>query len=380
MTTNHKQYRLDSLEEPYDESECRTNKMTSIKYSISHILPLFIVFVTLNFMHSCKSDDEIAVNKDKIKEMLNTVEVSSLSCISATLTGTIMSESELNRLYPYRTILPGIEIKAEDDYNPQEDNDKEKWGFIQDIDEWKGSHFTCTLYPLQPNSTYYYRPCLFIDHDKIIGEVRSFTTFGIDEFLWMDVSECNFMSAKLSGEIDLEDYMRRFYEVMLSFREIASHSTTVQHIIPDKKGQHISAFINNNIWPGKKYEYWIDVSGDISLTSSKKTFTTPSPAEYIYVDPPSQVTATTALISASLDPKVFYKAKNKTTFIKYGVNKNNLDMIVDVQITDNKIEKSLINLSPSTTYYFSFSAWWAPDDGSITLEFWSEPQSFTTSE
>ena len=53
------------------------------------------------FMHSCKSDDEIAVNKDKIKEMLNTVEVSSLSCISATLTGTIMSESELNRLYPY---------------------------------------------------------------------------------------------------------------------------------------------------------------------------------------------------------------------------------------------------------------------------------------
>ena len=117
------------------------------------------------------------------------------------------------------------------------------------------------------------------------------------------------------------------------------------------------------------------------------TFTTPQPSIYVYVDQPTQITATTAFISGRIDPKFYNWSSDsqmkQPVFIYYSTDINNLDKLKDggcvgADVVNYGFGTTITRLKPATTYYYKVGAYWFIDQDTESMYF-TNPESFTTS-
>ncbi|MCR4916852.1 MAG: fibronectin type III domain-containing protein [Prevotella sp.] len=349
---------------------------------IAKLFPCFLMMVALT---SCDDDDDMPiVTNDMVDQMLNSVEISNITCVSAIATGNGMSKKDMNRFYPKKFPILKINYVAEDEYLQSINSNKAMYPEHQYIEDWDESVFRHIIPYLKPSTTYLYKATLTIDSITFSGEVRRFTTASVDDYLWMNVIEAGFQSAKLGGSNLLKSVIG---ESTFSFSY--TDSNFWNNATPSVINSDSLIVTLDGLWPGHTYQYRIEaISNDGWIVSSPiHTFTTPKPSEYIYVDQPTQITASTAFISGKIDTNVFSWVDNRQwkepVFIHYCTDKNNLENRKDVttgaaEVVNGSFGFAITRLIPATTYYFNVGAYWhyGPDDTAVM--FYTDTQSFTT--
>lgn len=337
------------------------------------------ILVAGSFISCGDDDDEVdvpIVANPQVDNMLNSAEVTDFNCVSATLKGTMVSKQDLQRFYPKRFVMLSIMYMDADESIQMENVDDTFFQKTQIISDWDDHQYVFELGYLKPATRYLYKVCLQVDSVYFTGRVKSFTTEGVDKYLWMDVIERNFTSVKLAGKGHVEHMIGKS-NIYVNFDE----EWPSQFVPATQTGDSLTATIEG-LWPGCTYTYWVTASGvHGTLDTSKRTFTTSSPADYIYIDTPVQVTSSSVVISGSLDPKIFAKNNGISINILLGTDKEHLeyDITSGGLIQDYHFSKTINGLKPATTYYFRVGTLWFHGD-SYADEFYTEPLSFTTTE
>ena len=351
-----------------------------IFYSEKAIVTLLVALLLVAYASCSHHDDEVDVpieSNPQVEKMLNSAEVTKLDCVSAILKGEMVSQSDLQRFYPQKFVMLSIMFMDADESVQMENVDDSFFQKTALVSDWDDSYYTFELKGLlQPATTYLYKIRLQVDSIFFTGRVKSFTTDSVDKYLWMDVVERNFTSVKLAGKGYVENMIGK-NSIYVNYDE-----EWPPHFVNAKQtGDSLTAIIEG-LWPGRTYPYWVTASGiHGTLDTSKRTFTTASPADYIYIDSPVQTTSNSVTISGSLDPEVFARNNGISINILLGTDRDHLefDITSGGLITDYRFSKTIKGLTPATTYYFRVGTLWFHGE-SYADDFYTETLSFTTSE
>ncbi len=338
----------------------------------------FIILSATIFV-SCSNDDEKEnvpfEYNELVKQMLDSTEATDITCVSAVLTGTWEVDGDWPHHYKGKDVYVYLRFVAEEDYKPEMEGDT--FPIMRNINVWDHKSFYFYLDWLKPATTYLYKTYLTVDGVTYSGEVHSFTTVSADEYLWMDVTERYFQSVKLAGKCKIEDALSG-NNISLYYSLVTPPNAWKFHIVPTINGDNMTATIDG-LLPGVNYEFWMKAAGGKgAIETNKQIFRTASPADYIYVNEPSQITPTSAVISLSLDPKLFEDNDNSTVIIKYGTNKNKFDHLVNaIKINEYGYTMTLTGLTPATTYYFCVGILWYLGNN-LADWYYTDIHSFTT--
>lgn len=330
---------------------------------------------------SCGSNDDnkeevpIAMHQE-VEQMLNNIEVTDITCITAKLTCTLMSPEYYSRYYPDRFIDMWIGLSSEENYHPEVDGEVLKGTHF--FDSRNEKNFTANLLNLKPCTTYYFNVVFKVDSVTFYGDVHSFTTESVDKYLSMNVTQRDFTSVMIEGESQIEDVVEG-NNLSLKYKKVNLDYNPKDYVQPTRTGNKLSATISN-LQPAVEYEYWLSAVGKKgNVETSKQTFRTPSPAEYIYVTNVSNTSDTSVDIFVTLDDEIFQSSSQSTIKIRYGTDKDNLSSInASVKQKSPCVFTATLNrLEPNTTYYYRVGVLWFFGDAQADW-FYSEPLSFVS--
>lgn len=352
--------------------------MTERKHSVINAAKTICFILSLILLVSCSGDDDcvkqpITLQKE-LEQVLNSASASDFTCISATITGKKLNYADCSRLYPNRRIDMWIGFSTEEDYHP--DVDGNILNNLRYADLWDDNSFTCHLFNLKPSTTYLFNVVYSVDSVCFYGDVQRFTTESADKYLSMKITKQDFTSVILEGETLMDDIVDGDY-LSIEYKEINQDYYPLDYILPTRNGNKLSAIIDN-LRPATEYEYWLfSTGGKGSAETSKQTFKTPSPAEYISIDNISNINGTSVEVSVSLDPKVFKKMR--PPIIYCGTNKDELNRVSSTSFPkgDNSFTLTINRLEPNTTYYYIVGVMWDLSDSQSDWYF-TEPHSFVT--
>ena len=205
---------------------------------------------------------------------------------------------------------------------------------------------------LKSNTTYYYCVCVICGNQLAckLGPVKSFATGNRDKFMTIDNIDAKFTYAELSGTTHL---MQTGLQYKLYYHEVGTSWINDADI--KLQGNKLSA-IMNSIHYGRSYECWLAAikNDQVVAESERKVFEADNPANYIRPGEPTNITATSAIITCRMDAEGF--DDEQWAHVYYGKDKNNLLNLATAPRVGNQFELTLTNLQPNTTYYYSFSA------------------------
>ena len=202
-------------------------------------------------------------------ELVHTGEPEGVTEISATITGTVRPEGDM------QDVMVGF-LWSTDSYPDITNSQKVR------VTEWKeGMPYSLRLDGLSPATTYYYKA--YVQYDGLIhkfGEVKYFTTADVKASISLeDASEIGLYSARLSGSMVIESSERLAQDVYIRLLWEDKALVRQLHVSPEDNGMFSGVF--NELKFGTRYCY--DVVAKIAgrrFSSEVKSFET---LDYQYV-------------------------------------------------------------------------------------------------
>lgn len=360
---------------------------------LSLLFALLTISVANPLLTSCDDDDEskVYILEKEIEAGLladNSVVIDT-TCVTATIQGKMLHEEKLNDILDLSAAEVGIQYIKEADFLANA-NGQPYWHSLY-RDETTISDFKFQLSFLEPGTSYLYRIYFTTSNFTLYGEVKKFTTLPLERYLNPEVVEQGFLSMKFAGINRLDDIFEEYSEKDIKLRIYIEYPSYYNDFNPTLKGDSMYFSLTKNFSAGHTYKYQLIASGKAksgfweTLRSPIMTFSTRNPAEYIYLNEPSEISSTSAIISGQVDPSVFVAfSKNELNLatVYYGTDINHLSNIESCWTRTNEFEMTLKNLQPATTYYYKVRARWDTSYFSESLtyvdDFYTEIHSFTT--
>ena len=361
---------------------------------LSLLFALLTISVANPLLTSCDDDDEskVYILEKEIEAGLladNSVVIDT-TCVTATIQGKMLHEEKLNDIFDLTDTEVGIQYIKEEDFIANKDGQL-YWHSVCNH-EATLSDFKFQLSFLEPGTSYLYRIYVNTHNVTLFGDAKQFTTHTTDRYLNLEVVEQGFLSMKFAGVNRLEGVIGEIPE-----NEIRMYYRTgdqyFSRVYPIRNGDSLSLSLTDVLSPGLTYEYYIEAHGtDGEVRTPVKTFSTRNPADYIYVDEPSEITATTAVISGYVDTTVFknynegepqlietYYSTDKNSFTNWDIH---TQWSAVCWTKNNEFKMELKDMLPGTTYYYKVRATWRSGYFSekyyYNEGFFSEIRSFTT--
>lgn len=309
-------------------------------------------------------------------QQLITNNVIDVALTTAKVSGTTTLAERLASIYPAGTqITYGISYTQERAYPDWTDDDFEEHtllGYLEMVAPLEGGSFTAELTRLQPNTTYLYRAYIRIGNTDILaGAVKRFTTKSVDDYMSTEVREVGVTSTTIVGKSMLKGLYSNV-QYTLNYRIKGDDWT---HTVPMAvQGDSISVTLST--YYSKEYEYWVSVQADgKSMETGVNTFKTLDPRDFITLHAAANVTANSAVLTFSVDPK--YCDDNPSGHFYYGLTKENISNLVNARANGTTATATLSNLRPGTTYYYRAQVLFTLGVGYADW-FYSDIKSFTT--
>ena len=210
--------------------------------------------------------------KQFLESMLTTGEATDITLTSAT----IKSISSLASIYPKGTKINyylDLGLSQEQFFNHYSN------GITHNISQ--EGIITSKIRQLEPDTTYYYRICAYVDDTYLFGSTKSFSTKSVDSYLTTeDATDITHKSATLKGKTTLS---KLYGEDESSIRYcfiFSENKGSFQILRAQKNGNELTATEENLV---KNQTYYYSIRADIDgqyIYSNIKSFTTKAAADY----------------------------------------------------------------------------------------------------